>query len=355
MERDMPNLSWPKVLLLTTFAIAAAPALAADVNLSNEQVEKLQIKLEPVRRAASETIAVLPGTVVPPINSRVVATAPFAGTMKQVLVLPGQKIAKGAPLAIISSRELLEAQTRLAEAEAERQMAEAIAARKRTLVEKNFQSPAVAEEAEAQVTKIKAVIEQHRRTLALQGISVGEGGDYTVNAANDGVVVESNAKPGDSIESMGTAITLDTSETLWIEAQIPARMVETLKPADVVKIVGGTEGRVVSVGRSLDGLTRSASLYAELPPNSGLLPGQMISIRIERAANGAAMAIPSSAVTRIDDKPTVFVRNDNGFTAKEVELRGETTDVATVVGELTTNVKVAASGLPVLEQLLPEN
>ena len=75
-------------------------------------------------------------------------------------MLPGQRVSKGTPVATISSRELLDVQSQLSQAEAELQMAEAIARRKRLLFDKNFQNPVVAEEAEAQVAKIEAVIEQ---------------------------------------------------------------------------------------------------------------------------------------------------------------------------------------------------
>ena len=344
-----------RFLLMTTAVLASPAVRASDIQLSNEQIERLEIKLEPVGRAETATLAALPGTVIPPVNARIVATAPFAGTVTQVAVLPGQRVAKGDKLATVSSRELLEAQSQLSQAEAELQMAEAIARRKRTLADRNFQSPVVAEEAEAQVAKINAVIEQHRRTLAINAIAVGSGGEYTLTAQNDGVVVAANVMPGDKIEAMGPAITLDTGTSLWVDVQIPAALVSTIKPGDAVQVEDGPRGRVVSVGTSLEGVSRSARLYAELPSGSGLVPGQLVSVRIQRAADPAALSVPRAALTRVDNKDAVFVRSTTGFTVKSVELRGQSTEVATVVGDIATDSKVAASRLPQLEQMLPEN
>ena len=168
----MRGLSLANIFILAAIAASTVSASAETktVALTAEQVRSLDIKVEPVRPAKVEAIAVLPGTIIPPLNSRIVATAPFAGTVTQVHVLPGQRVSKGTPLATISSRELLDVQSQLSQSEAELQMADAIARRKRLLADKKFQNPVVAEEAEAQVNKIKAVIEQHKKTLSLNGI-----------------------------------------------------------------------------------------------------------------------------------------------------------------------------------------
>jgi cobalt-zinc-cadmium efflux system membrane fusion protein len=345
--------------LMSLFILAAAAATTASasaetntVTLTAEQVRRLDIKVEPVRPAKVEGLAVLPGTVIPPLNSRIVATAPFAGTVTQVHVLPGQRVSKGDPVATISSRELLDVQSQLSQAEAELQMADAIARRKRLLVEKKFQNPVVAEEAEAQVNKIKAVIEQHKRTLTLHAIVPGQNGEYSIPAAQDGTVVEVNAMPGDTIAAMGAVVTVDTSNKLWVEVQVPASVVELIKPGSAIQIVGGPKGHVVSVGTSLQRLTRSALLYAAIPASSGLLVGQLVTVQLQRPAVPGAVSVPANAVARIAGQSAVFVRNDSGFTIKTVELRGQSADAATIVGDLPPDARVAASGLPQLEQML---
>jgi cobalt-zinc-cadmium efflux system membrane fusion protein len=348
----MRVLSLTSLFILAATAACAASAETNTVTLTAEQVRRLDIKVERVRPAEIEALAVLPGTVVPPLNSRIVATAPFAGTVTQVQVLPGQRVSKGTPLATISSRELLDVESQLSQAEAELQMADAIARRKRLLVDKKFQNPVVAEEAEAQVAKIKAVIEQYMRTLSLNAISLRQGGEYSIPAAQNGTVVEVNAMPGDAIAAMGAVVTVDTSNELWVEAQIPASLVALIKPGSAIQVVGGPNGRVVSVGTSLQGMTRSAILYATLPASSGLLAGQLVSIQLQRPAVPGALSVPAKAVARIAGHSAVFVRNDAGFTIKTVELRGKSTDAATIVGDLSPDAQVAASGLPQLEQML---
>jgi len=328
------------------------PAAAKDVSITSEQVRRLNIKLEPVRSASTETVAVLPGTVVPPLNSRLVAAAPFAGTVTQMHVLPGQHIGKGVPMITVSSRELLEAQSQLAQSEAELQTAEAIARRRRALADKNFQNPTLADEAEAQVAKVRAVLEQHKRATALNGIIAREDGQYTIPAPSDGTVAETRVVPGDKIEAMAATVTIDTSDELWIEIQTPADIIARVKPGDVVQITDGPEGRVVSVGGSLDRITRSAVMFASIPADSRLRPGQMVTVSILRPTVTGALNVPSSAVVKIGNRSAVFVRNELGFTLVAVELRGSSPNYATILGPVTSKAQVATSGLPQLERLL---
>lgn len=331
---------------------APQATFAGEVSVSQSQIERMAIKIEPVRPTSDQSVAILPGTVVPALNARIVAPAPFGGTVTQVHVLPGETIEKGAALATVSSRELIEAASALAQAEAELQGAKAMARRRRALADKNIQNPTMAEEAEAQVAKVEAVIAEHKRMMALAGSGPTPTGSYTVRAPAAGRVVETAVMPGDKIEMMAAAVTIDTSAELWIEAQLPAHLVSRVVPGDRIQVVGGPEGIVKSVGGSLDKMTRSAKLIATIPPSSGLLPGQMVTLTIMQHAATGALLVPSSAVVRINNADGVFVRNDSGFALVPVAVSGRDPVSATISGDLPEGARVAASGIPQLEQML---
>lgn len=344
-----------KAFLLTPFAVLHPMVTEAkDVAVTAAQLEQMEIRIADVRTATTQAVAILPGTVVRPPNTRIAAAAPFAGTVTQVHVLPGERVTKGAPLATVSSRELLETLSQLAQSEAELQTADAIARRKRALADKNFQSPTMADEAEAQVAKVRAVIEQHKRAVSLSGISVGQAGQYSIPAPADGRVVESMVAPGSKIESMAAVVALDTSDELWVEVQVPANLVPEIRAGDTVQVVDGPAGRVVSISGSLDRMTRSALLLASLPAGLKLLPGQMINVSILRPAETGALTVPESALATVNDVHGLFVRTEGGFTLVPVELRGKSALGATVTGAIEPGTEVAASGLPQLEQMLGE-
>lgn len=343
------------VLLASLAAVSASVALAEpsqSVAVTAQQVERMEIRLAQVRPTSTQVVALLPGTVAPAIDSRLIAAAPFAGTVVQVHVLPGQAVTRGMPLATVSSRELLDTVSQVAQAQAELQMAEATARRKRSLADKAIQSPTLAEEAEAQVAKLKAVLEQHRRALTIGGIAVGEDGRYAITAPADGRIVETTVMPGDKVDTMAAAVTLDTSGELMIEAQVPADLVSRIRPGDLVQVVDGPEGKVISIAGSLDRMTRSARMLASLPAGSGLLSGQMVTLSVVLQAATGSLSVPETAVARLKDQHGVFVRNDTGFALVLVKVAGRSLKDVTILGDVPRDAQVASSGLPELEQML---
>jgi RND family efflux transporter MFP subunit len=334
------------------FSVTFAPVLAADVTITPEQLSQLEIGLTRVRPASSTAAAVLPGTVVPASNARVSAPAPFAGAVLQVSALPGQSVRKGDPLVTVLSRELVEAHGSLAQLEADMQKATATAKWKRDLVDKKILSAAMAEEAEAHVKKLEAAIAAQSRTFAIGGIRVEDHGRYTITAPENGKVVIAVVQPGSQVEAMAAAVTISTNDDLWIEAQLPADLVQQVKPGDKVDVGGNLMGTVLSVGGTLDAVTRSATLLATVPAGSPLIAGELVSVTLQRPAETGSYEVPASAVTWIGNAHAVFRRNDSGFSLIPVELRGKSRTSATVAGSLQANQEIAVSGLPQLEALL---
>ncbi len=327
-------------------------ALATDVRISPEQVSQLDISLERVKPARTAAFAVLPATVVPAANARITAAAPFAGTVLKVDALPGQAVRKGDPLVTVLSRELVESQGNVAQYEADLQKASATAKWKRDLADKKILNIAIAEEAEAHVAKLRAAITTLQRTFAIGGIQSGANGSYTITAPDDGKVVIALVQPGAQVEAMAAAVTISTRDDLWIEAQLPADLIQNVKPGDAVDIGESLRGTVLSVGGSLDPMTRSATLLASVPAGSPLVAGQLVSITLQRAAETGSYEVPASAVAWIQNAHAVFRRNDDGFSLIPVELKGKSRASATVAGSLAADQEIAVRGLTQLEALL---
>ena len=146
---------------------------------------------------------------------------------------------------------------------------------------------------------------------------------------------------------------IDTSEQLWLEAQVPADLIGRIHPGDRVQVADGPIGKVISIGGALDRMTRSATMLAEVPPRSGLVAGQMTAVSIIRPAAASGLEVPATSVAWIGEGNAVFVRNDTGFVVVPVRLKGKTTAAATIEGDLTPGQMVAASGLSQLENLIP--
>ena len=327
------------------------PVAAGEIAITDTQIEGLQIKLQEVRPAADEAIALLPGTIIPPMNSRIAVPAPFSGTVVKVDVLPGEIVAKGRELMTIASRELLETLSQLRQAEANLDAAKAVADRYRTLADKSIASPTRAAETEAQREALRAVVEEHKRLITMGNITTNADGSYTLVAQKAGRIVEANVEPGDNIAAMTPAVVLDTSDELWVEAQLPASLIGKVRPGDTIRLGDGIAGKVISVGHSLDPKTRSATLTGSIPASAGFVVGQMVTLSIHREATAAGFDVPAQSVVWLSGQPSVFVRTSSGFKALRVTLKGKTLHGATIEGPLAPGQMVATSGLAQLENM----
>ncbi len=327
-------------------------ASATEVAVTQAELERLEIKLQEVGPATDEAIAVLPATVIPPLNSRIAVPAPFAGTVVSVEVLPGEAVHEGKPLMTIASRELVETLSQLRQAEANLDAAVAVAERYRALADKTIASPTRAAEAEAQRDRQRAVVEEHRRLVSLGNIKTNPDGSYTLVAQKTGRVVEASIGPGATIDAMAPAVILDTSEELWIEAQLPASLMGKVRPGDNISLEGGAAGKVLSVGHTLDPKTRSAKLIGSIPTSAGYFVGQMVTLSIHREAQIGGLDVPPEAVVWVGGTPSVFVRTEGGFSVLPVKVRGKTLRAATIEADLAPGQKVAVSGLAQLENMI---
>src|SRR5690606_38022834 len=107
----------------------------------------------------------LPGVVTPPPQGRVAVTAPFAGVVRQSLVMEGQSVAKGQRLAVVQSREVLSLGADLARARARLGVARQAATRSETLAREGVIAGARAEEAAAALREAEVEVSEKTRLL----------------------------------------------------------------------------------------------------------------------------------------------------------------------------------------------
>ena len=82
----------------------AAPGV---LPVDRRQAAQLGIRLAPALTASEAPIAVIPAVIQPPANARVAVAATFPGVVMRTLVVEGDTVRQGQPLAVISSRDVL--------------------------------------------------------------------------------------------------------------------------------------------------------------------------------------------------------------------------------------------------------
>lgn len=301
--------------------------------------------------AAERPIVTLAAVAAPPLNGRMAIAATFAGTVLRVEVIEGQSVKAGEKLALILSQDALRAETELRQAEAEYGAAAAAAKRTRLLAEEGIVAGARAEEAGAHAAQARAAVEEKRRLLSMAGERTGRPGEYVLTAPIAGRVAQLNLKPGEGIAAIATALVIDRTDRLWLEAKLPAARLGHI-PDHAVAEAAGMRGHVVAVGSAIDPRTRSVVLRAEIPGGSSLIPGSPATLTILGPAPAGAVSLPRAAVLRSDSEDTVFIREADGYRAEKIRIEGYAAERMVVTGAVKAGDNVVVDGVGQLKALL---
>jgi cobalt-zinc-cadmium efflux system membrane fusion protein len=157
-------------------------------------------------------------------------TSPVAGRVTSVLAQLGRRVAKGAPLAVITSPELARVVPDKLKAEADLAAAEGENQRQRQLFDAHEGMTDRLEAARAALALARARLERARANAALvKSLAADEmTGSFTLVAPIGGVVLASAAAPGAVVAGQGPGggapdlFTVGTLDRVWVIARISA-------------------------------------------------------------------------------------------------------------------------------------
>lgn len=350
-------MKWKTITALTTAAVmwsaahaASQPQSADLLELTPAQIEGLRLRFTPAEDVKEYLLATLPAVIAPPPNARVAVAATYPGTVLQVLVVEGDAVRRGQPLAVIASREILTLGAELAQARARLAVAEANAERQSLLAKEGIVAGAKAEEANAALQEARA--EANEKARMAEAVSAdGAKGTYTLTAPIDGTVVSSKIETGAPVDGMSAAFVVDATDRLEVRAQVPERLIGQIAAGMRVLVDGKVEARVTSVGRVVQPETRSAALKADIKDASGLVAGRTVMASIYAGASAGAVIVPRAALAEVAGAPVVFVRVSGGVAAREVATAPVTGDQVVVLKGLKAGENVAISNLSELKSL----
>ncbi|HQU34743.1 MAG: hypothetical protein B7Z68_08120 [Acidobacteria bacterium 21-70-11] len=222
----------------------AAVALVAIFGLSGREARAAG----PDLHQAGETILVR-GQVAFDDDLVAHVTSPVAGRVTHVLAQLGQRVAKGAPLAVIASPELARAVPDKLKAEADLAAAEGEAQRQRQLFDAHEGETDRLEAARAALASARAEVARARAKAALvKGLRSDEmTGSFTLAAPVRGVVLASAAASGTVVAGQGPGggapdlFTVGTLDRVWVTGRISA--------ADLARVRVGASVTVQAAAR----------------------------------------------------------------------------------------------------------
>ncbi|MDQ2878433.1 MAG: efflux RND transporter periplasmic adaptor subunit [Pseudomonadota bacterium] len=290
--------------------------------------------------------------------------APFNGPVTRVLVSLGQKVARGQPLAIVSSGDFSSAVSTYSKAIITARNARTLANADKDLLAHD--GIAQREAAQAQIDTVGAEADRDAARAALVALNVGQGTISAIQAGHQisgsagvirspiaGTVVEKLVTPGQLLQAGTTpCFTVANLSRVWVQAQISGSDVAAVRAHDPAEIESGTgagnlHGTVDYVSALVDPDTRSVSARIVVDNPSGVLKKQMyVGVRIESGQQKTGLLVPVSAILHDDENlPFVYLaRPDGSFARQHVALGDRTGDQYNVTDGVQPGNRIVIDG-----------
>jgi membrane fusion protein, heavy metal efflux system len=298
------------------------PRIQGDlVTFSESFAKRAGIKRGKVRSDVLVPVVSAVGTV--DFNAEHVAAigTRLRGLVSRVSKFEGDAVKAGEVLAHVESAELGEAQANVSMLDAERSAAELNAQREAKLAERQLTTAREAEVAAVEAKKAELLLDAAEQKVAALGGNARVKhermlGAHAVLSPIAGTVVERNVAPGQFVEGQLVAFKVANLDHLWIELDVFERNLTRVSLGDRAELrpLSGTSepliGRVAKVSSRIDQETHSAKVRIAVENRDRKLRvGQAVQAVIHSAggAHSRLPIIPTTAITFVDGKPTVFV------------------------------------------------
>ena len=327
-----------------------AGAVPGDLRVDGKQATQLGIRLARAVAVEDTPLATVPAVIQPPANARVAVAATFPGVVMRTLVVEGDTVRQGQPLAVISSREVLMMGADLTRANARLGVARSNAARLSQLSREGIIAGARADEASAMAVETSADVSEIARILRMV-IGHGASGNYTLTAPIAGRITTASIQTGGSVDGTTAPYVIDAANRYEVLGQLPERLVGLIRPGMTVRIDPDIRGRVTAVGSTIDPATRSASVKAEIAAGPGIVAGRATSLSIAGPAPAGAVGVPAAAVATVNNRTVVFVATTGGFAMRDVEISGTGGGQAVLLSGVKPGEQVVIAGTSALKAL----
>lgn len=296
-------------------------AEAKDAGIRTEKVAD-----QPIRARFSVSATIQPN------RDRFAHVAPrIPGRILSVPAKAGDRVKAGQILAELDSVELGEAHSAYLQGASHEALARADFER----ADRLFREQVVPEKeflrARSEYEKARATAQAAADKLRMMGVAPSRSGGaqsrLPVTAPFAGTVIEKSAVIGELAQPDKPLFTVADLSTVWIEANLSEKDLSRVSSGALAEVTVQAypndrfRGKVVYVGGMVDKESRTVKARIEVPnPDGRLKPEMFATAHLDAEAVSRGFAVPTEAVVLADNKKVVFVKEVDGFEAREVEL-----------------------------------
>lgn len=290
-----------------------------EVLLTEAQYNNVGIKLgKAVERNMSGVVKVNGVFDVPPQNL-VTISLPYAGIVKQTILLQGMEVKKGEVLAVLEHPEFIQLQQDYLDNKSKLDYLQLEVARQQELQKENVNSAKVLQKAQSDYESLKAVVSGLSAKLSLININAnqlqknGISKQVKVLAPIHGFVTQVNVNIGKLVNPNDVICEIVDIGHLHVELTVFEKDVTSLKVGQKVRfwVNNDAEERTASIyliGKEIS-MDRTVRVHCHLDKeDKTLLPGMYLNAYVETTKK-KSLVLPSAAVVESANKNYVFVYN----------------------------------------------
>lgn len=182
-----------------------------------------------------------------------------------------------------------------------------------------------------------------------------------------GIVSELKVTSGQQVEAGAQLMNVVNLTTVFLEAQVFERDLAAVResrrasytaagiPGEVYRIGEGGDGRLVTIGQSVDPQTRTVPVIYEVPnPLNRLRDGMFVEIAIDTTGSQTVLSVPKASVITEQGRTFVFVfKGGETYEKRVVVLGAEGQDFYEVKSGLQADERVVTEGIYQLRSTQP--
>ena len=327
------------------------------IKISKAQINNLDIKLRKLQPVNQVPLLYAPAKVTVPPTQEFLISASQSGLVNKLNVAIGDQVKQGQILATLLSPELLTLQRQFLKANSDRRLAKAGVNRDKKLLVEGVISDRRWQETQANYAGFRSIANEAKQLLEIAGMSQIDikklantrklSSQLNVRSPISGIVLERRVVAGERVDMLAPFYRVANLDTLWLDINVPQEQVEKLTLGDKVIINKSSVTAIISLlGRSVN--TENQTILARAVINGespNVRIGQTVTTQIIQFSDKPAFKIPNAGIVQIEGEYHIFIRNTEGFEAKEVNLIGKESSLSIISSdELTGQETVAISG-----------
>ncbi|NPA51728.1 MAG: efflux RND transporter periplasmic adaptor subunit [Aquificae bacterium] len=297
--------------------------IVSKTNYIPPEVQKqLGIKTEKVIKKSIKITKKYPAVVKDDLTLSQAVYSPVNGIIKKLFVKEGDKVRKNQKLAYIYSPEIAMILTQIKQAQVQVKTSKELFQREKQLYEEKITTYTRFFQAKINYENALARLKALEESLNIYGEL--ENNFLVLKSQIEGYIAKQNVILGDSVNIEKLMFKIHSHEILWAVAYVPVVEIKNIKTktkAEVISPLGKTKGIIDFISHKVDPKTKRVEVRIIADnKNEVLKPEMFVDVKIP-FKHIYGIIIPASAVVLQGDKYFVFVKEQDKFYPREIEVQ----------------------------------